>query len=28
MKLRPLNDRLVVKRLPEEEMTRGGIIIP
>ncbi|MDW8284349.1 MAG: co-chaperone GroES [Myxococcales bacterium] len=28
VKLRPLNDRLVVKRLPEEEMTRGGIIIP
>ena len=28
MKLRPLQDRLVVKRLAEEDMTRGGIIIP
>jgi chaperonin GroES len=27
-KLRPLHDRLVVKRLPEEEVTKGGIIIP
>ena len=25
-KLRPLHDRLVVKRLPEEEVTKGGII--
>jgi chaperonin GroES len=28
MKIRPLQDRLVVKRLAEEEKTRGGIIIP
>ncbi|MEN8191001.1 MAG: co-chaperone GroES [Thermodesulfobacteriota bacterium] len=28
MKIRPLNDRLLVKRLAEEEMTAGGIIIP
>lgn len=28
MKIRPLNDRLLVKRLQEEEMTAGGIIIP
>ena len=28
MKLRPLQDRLVVKRLAEEETTKGGIIIP
>ena len=28
VKLRPLQDRLVVKRLPEEEKTKGGIIIP
>ena len=28
MKLRPLKDRLVVKRLAEEETTKGGIIIP
>jgi len=28
MKLRPLQDRLVVKRLAEEEKTKGGIIIP
>ncbi len=28
MKIRPLKDRLVVKRLEEETMTRGGIIIP
>ncbi len=28
MKIRPLNDRLLVKRLKEEEMTAGGIIIP
>ena len=27
-KIRPLQDRLVVKRLPEEEVTKGGIIIP
>jgi chaperonin GroES len=28
MKLRPLNDRIIVKRLDEEEKTKGGIIIP
>ncbi|SMC19552.1 chaperonin GroES [Desulfacinum hydrothermale DSM 13146] len=28
MKLKPLNDRVVVKRLEEEERTAGGIIIP
>ncbi len=28
MKVRPLHDRLVVKRLEEEEKTKGGIIIP
>jgi len=28
MKIRPLNDRILVKRLEEEEKTRGGIIIP
>jgi len=27
-KIRPLHDRLIVKRLPEEEVTKGGIIIP
>jgi chaperonin GroES len=28
MKLRPLADRVVVKRTNEEEKTKGGIIIP
>ena len=28
MKLRPLNDRILVKRVQEEEKTKGGIIIP
>jgi chaperonin GroES len=28
MKVRPLHDRLVVKRLAAEEKTKGGIIIP
>jgi chaperonin GroES len=28
MKIRPLADRVVVKRLPQEEKTKGGIIIP
>ncbi|MBU0731001.1 MAG: co-chaperone GroES [Proteobacteria bacterium] len=28
MKIRPLNDRVLVKRLKEEETTKGGIIIP
>lgn len=26
--LKPINDRVVVRRLPAEEMTVGGIIIP
>jgi chaperonin GroES len=28
MKIRPLHDRVIVLRIPEEEMTKGGIIIP
>ncbi len=28
MKLRPLRDRVIVRRLEEEEKTKGGIIIP
>jgi len=28
MNIRPLNDRILVKRLEEEETTKGGIIIP
>ena len=28
MKIRPLQDRILVKRLDEEEKTAGGIIIP
>ena len=28
MKIRPLHDRIIVKRLDEEETTKGGIIIP
>ncbi len=28
MKLKPLNDRVVVRRVEEEEKTAGGIIIP
>jgi chaperonin GroES len=28
MKIRPLHDRLIVKRLEEEDKTKGGIIIP
>ena len=28
MNLRPLNDRVVVKRMEEEQKTAGGIIIP
>ena len=28
MKVRPLHDRIIVKRLEEEERTKGGIIIP
>lgn len=28
MKIRPLYDRVIVKRIEEEEKTKGGIIIP
>ena len=28
MKIRPLHDRILVKRLEEQEVRRGGIIIP
>jgi chaperonin GroES len=28
MKIRPLGDRILVKRLEEEEKSKGGIIIP
>jgi len=28
MKVRPLHDRILVKRVEEEEKTKGGIIIP
>ena len=28
MKFRPLRDRILVRRLDEEEKTKGGIIIP
>jgi chaperonin GroES len=28
MKIRPLYDRVIVKRIGEEEKTKGGIIIP
>ena len=28
MKIRPLQDRILVRRLEEEERTKGGIIIP
>jgi chaperonin GroES len=28
MKIRPLQDRVLVKRVKEEEKTKGGIIIP
>ncbi|MDY7002177.1 MAG: co-chaperone GroES [Thermodesulfobacteriota bacterium] len=28
MKLKPLHDRVLVRRLEEEEVTKGGIIIP
>jgi len=28
MAIRPLNDRVIVKRLDSEEKTKGGIIIP
>ena len=28
MKIRPLQDRIIVQRLEEEDTTKGGIIIP
>jgi chaperonin GroES len=28
MKIRPLQDRVILKRIPEEEKSKGGIIIP
>jgi chaperonin GroES len=28
MKIKPLQDRIVIKRIEEEEKTKGGIIIP
>ena len=28
MKIRPLRDRIIVKRIEEEETSKGGIIIP
>ena len=28
MKIRPLQDRIIVKRVQEEEKTKGGVIIP
>jgi chaperonin GroES len=28
MKIRPLQDRILVKRIDEESKTKGGIIIP
>jgi len=28
MKIRPLGDRVLIKRVPEEEKSKGGIIIP
>ena len=28
MKIRPLDDRIIMKRIPEDEKTKGGIIIP
>jgi chaperonin GroES len=28
MKIRPLQDRVIIKRIKEEEQTKGGIIIP
>src|SRR5690348_13202702 len=28
MKIRPLSDRILVKRIQEEDKTKGGIIIP
>ena len=28
MRIRPLQDRIIMKRIPEEEKSKGGIIIP
>ncbi|HOJ14929.1 MAG TPA: co-chaperone GroES, partial [Deltaproteobacteria bacterium] len=28
MKIKPLHDRVIVKRIDEEQKTKGGIIIP
>ncbi|MFO7903913.1 MAG: co-chaperone GroES, partial [Pirellulaceae bacterium] len=28
MKIKPLHDRVIVKRVEEEDPTKGGIIIP
>lgn len=28
MKIRPLHDRILAKRVPEEEKTQGGLFIP
>jgi chaperonin GroES len=28
MKVKPLHDRILVKRIEEEEKTRGGLVIP
>ena len=28
MKIKPLHDRIIVKRIGEEDVTKGGIIIP
>jgi chaperonin GroES len=28
MKIRPLHDRIIVRRLDKQEVTKGGIIIP
>jgi chaperonin GroES len=28
MKIRPLQDRIIMKRIPEDERTKGGIVIP
>lgn len=28
MKIRPLQDRIIIKRVEEQERTKGGIIIP
>ena len=28
MKIKPLHDRVLIKRITEEEKTKGGIIIP